>query len=251
MATNEEAALPQQNDTVKPTATQEFRRGFVDTMPLWLGVAPFGVAYALAARAGGLDVAQTMAMSLLVFAGASQFTAAGLFKAGVDGLTIVITTLIVNLRHILMTTSLAPGLRHLSWWQRAGLAFQVTDETYAVTVRRISQRESGPALLFGSNISLYSIWQASTVVGLLLGGAIPDPAALGLNLVFPLSFTVLLLPYLKSRPAVAAAAVSGIVALAGHILLEGRWYILIGAAAGCMVGAYMEARIELGTEEQQ
>ncbi len=237
------AATIERGETVsRPSAITEFRRGFIDTLPLWLGVAPFSVAYALAARTAGLDAAQTMAMSLLVFAGASQFTAAGLFASGANPFSIVLATLIVNLRQLLLTASLAPGLRHLNAWQRAGLAFQVTDETYAVTVRRISERLSGAGLLLGSNISLYFIWQLSTIAGLLLGGVIPNPASLGLNLVFPLSFSVLLMPYLRSRPQVAAALVSGVLALAAHLLLSGSWYILIGAVGGSLVGALLEGR---------
>lgn len=217
-------------------------RGFVDTLPLWIGAAPFGIAYALAARTAGLDPWQTLAMSLLVFAGASQFTAAGLFATGVGGLSIVLTTLVINLRHLLLTASLAPALRGLSLLQRAGLAFGVTDESYAVTVQRIVERQATPALLLGSNISLYVCWQLSTIAGMLLGGIIPDPAALGLHLVFPLSFTVLLLPYLRTRPAWVAAVVAGLVGLAMRLLVPGSWYILAAAIAGSVAGALAEER---------
>ena len=220
----------------------DLRRGFVDTLPLWLGAAPFGIAYALAARTAGLDAAQTLAMSLLVFAGASQFTAAGLFASGAGALSIVATTLIINLRHLLLTASLAPALRGVSALRRAGLAFGVTDESYAITVRHLLAGEAGPALLAGSNLSLYICWQLSTIAGLLVGGVIPDPASLGLSLVFPLSFTVLLLPYLTSRPAWIAALVAGVVGLGARLLLPGGWYILIAALVGSLAGALVEER---------
>lgn len=220
----------------------EFRTGFLDTMPLWLGVTPFGIAYALAARTAGLDAWQTMAMSLLVFAGASQFTAAGLFAGGVGSLSIVLTTLIINLRHLLLTASLAPALRSLSRRRRAGLAFAVTDESYAVSVRRLVDGQSGAALLLGASVSLYLCWQLSTIAGLLLGGIVPDLETWGLGLVFPLSFLVMLMPYLRSRPAWAAAIVAGGTALAGRLLLPGSWYILIAGIVGCVVGALLEER---------
>ena len=235
-------SAPVAGATIRPSGAVEFRRGFIDTMPLWLSVSPFGIAYALAAQRGGLDAFQTLAMSLLVFAGASQLTAAGLFANGVDGLSIVLTTLIVNLRHVLFTASLAPSLRHLSAWQRAGLAFQVTDESYAISVRRVTAGEAGPMLLLGANFSVYFIWQISTVVGLLLGGIIPASLAQGLELVFPLSFTVLMLPYLRTRPLWAAALTAGVLALAVKLLLPGTWYIMVGAIAGIIVGAALEER---------
>jgi 4-azaleucine resistance transporter AzlC len=220
----------------------DFVRGFIDTLPLWIGAAPFGIAYALAARAAGLDAWQTQGMSLLVFAGASQLTAAGLFASGAGALSIIFTTLVINLRHLLLTASLAPALRSLSLLRRAGLAFGVTDESYAVTVRRILEREASPALLLGSNVSLYICWQLSTIGGMLLGGIIPDPNALGLELVFPLSFTVLLMPYLRSRPAWTAAIVAGVVGLTMRLLTPGSWYLLAAAIAGSVAGALMEER---------
>jgi predicted branched-subunit amino acid permease len=80
----------------------DFWDGFFRTAPLWLGVAPFGAAYALAAREAGLSAPETIGMSLLVFAGSAQFAAAALFAGGAGSLAVLLTTLVVNLRHILM-----------------------------------------------------------------------------------------------------------------------------------------------------
>lgn len=236
------ALIEEQKQADAASRGSDFRRGFIDTMPLWLGAAPFGVAYALAAQTAGLTAAQTLVMSLIVFAGASQFTAAGMFAAGAGGLSIILTTFVVNLRHLLLTASIATRLRLLHPLQRAGLAFGVTDESYAVTVRRILAGEGGGALLLGANVSLYVCWQLSTIAGLLLGSVLPDPAALGLHLVFPLSFLVLLLPYLQARPGVVAAIVGGVVAIIGRLALPGSWYIMIAAIAGSLAGALTERR---------
>lgn len=225
----------------RTTTGKQFRAGFLDTMPLWLGVVPFGVAYAFAAQAAGLTAPQTVAMSLFVFAGASQLTAAGLFASGAPGLSIVAATIVINLRHVLLTATLAPALRSLSLMHRLALAFGVTDESFAISVKRITDRSAGPALLWGSNISLYVSWQFSTVAGLLLGGVIPDTTTLGLSLVFPLSFLVLLLPYLVSKPAWTAAIVAGVAALGARLLIPGSWYLVIGAVTGSVAGAVFEA----------
>ena len=114
----------------------ELRAGFVATLPLWLGAAPFGAIYAVSALAAGLSPAQTLAMSRFVFAGAAQFTAAGLFAAGVAPLTIVITTWIINARHLLLAASIAPYVREARPSTKALLAFQLTDESYAIGMRR-------------------------------------------------------------------------------------------------------------------
>jgi 4-azaleucine resistance transporter AzlC len=218
------------------------RAGFADTIPLWLGVAPFGAIYAVSARAAGLSPAQVLAMSLFVFAGASQFTAAGLFAAGATPITIVITTLVINARHALLAVSLAPFLRRARPTTKALLAFQLTDESYAIGMRRWLAGGGSVAYQFGSNISLYLIWQVSTVAGMLLGALIPDPAAYGLDLVFPLTFIGLLVPLLKDRVSGGVAVLAALLTLAGAMLLPGSWYILIAGIIASGVGAFLSRK---------
>jgi 4-azaleucine resistance transporter AzlC len=218
----------------------DFRAGFVATIPLWLAVAPFGAIYAVSALAAGLSPLQTLAMSLFVFAGASQFTAAGLFAAGVAPATIVITTLVINARHVLLAASVAPFVRHARPATKALLAFQLTDETYAIGMRRWLAGGGSVGYQFGSNISLYLIWQASTIAGMLLGALIPDPGAYGLELVFPLTFIGLLVPILKDRMSVAVAALAAALTIVSALLLPGSWYILIAGIVASGLGAFLK-----------
>ncbi len=223
-----------------PYTATDIWHGFLDTMPLWIGVAPFGVAYALAARTAGLDPWQTQGMSLLVYAGAAQFAGAGLFAVAANPFSIIFATLVINLRHLLMGATLAPFVRHLPWWQRAALAFPLTDESFAVSVRQVTARQAGPGRMVGAEVVLYAVWQVSTLLGLLFSGSIRDPTQFGLGLVFPLSFSVMLLPYLRSRPMVAAAAVGGLLSLVCHLLIPDKWYLLIGALGGSLTGMWLE-----------
>jgi 4-azaleucine resistance transporter AzlC len=215
-------------------------------MPLWLGVAPFGAIYAVSAMAAGLDWSQTLAMSLLVFAGASQFTAAGLFASGAAPFTIAITTLIINARHILLAASLAPFVRKAQPHTKALIAFQLTDESYAIGMRRWVEGTGSLAYQFGANISLYVIWQCSTVAGMVLGALIPDPAAYGLDLVFPLTFIGLLVPLLRERVSVSVALLAGALTIGGALLLPGSWYILIAGIVASGVGAILKSQNDNG-----
>lgn len=205
-------------------------------VPLWLGAAPFGVIYAVNALEAGLSPAQTIAMSLFVFAGASQFTAVGMFAVAAAPLAIVVTTLIVNARHLLLAASLAPYLRHLGLWARLGLSAQITDESYALGVREFLAGQSSPGFQLGANLSMYLIWQCSTLVGVLLGRVLPDPAAYGLDLVFPLTFIGLLVPLLRSRDSHLVAAVAAALTLAGALWLPGSWYILLAGLGASTAG---------------
>ncbi len=225
-----------------PSGRNDFKQGFISSLALWPGTASFGLAYALAALAAGLNPLAIQAMSLLVYAGGAQLTAAGLFATGVSGLSIVLTTLVINLRNLLFMVAVTPYLRTLNLFQRCLLAFGLSEESYALSIERMSTGQSTPFRLVGVNAGLYICWQASTLAGLWLGGRLTDPAVLNLSLVFPLSFSVLLMPYIKSRPALAAALVGGVLALSSKLLLGGSWYLLIGGLGGSLVGMLLEQR---------
>jgi 4-azaleucine resistance transporter AzlC len=242
MEANQPLATDHEPPTTNHTSRRAFRAGFVAMFPLWLGAAPFGAIYAVSAIAAGLSPAQTLAMSLLVFAGASQFTAAGLFASGVAPAPIIITTLIVNLRHMLLAASIAPFVKHEAPWFKALLAFQLTDESYAMGIRHFMQGTGSPAFQLGANVSLYVAWPLSTIAGIFLGALIPDPAAYGLDLVFPLTFIGLLLPLLRERASVLVAVIAGALALVGALTLPGSWYILVAGLAASGIGAYYEGK---------
>ncbi|HLW47467.1 MAG TPA: AzlC family ABC transporter permease [bacterium] len=217
------------------TTSTEFWDGFLQSLPLWMGVAPFGAVYALAARAAGLNAPETIGMSVLVYAGSAQFAAAALFAGGAGALAILLTTFIMNARHILMSASLAPPLRRYPALSRAGAAFVVVDESYAMSVSRVLGG-SGPTFLVGAGVSLYLAWLAGTAAGVAITLGLARPGSVGLDLVFPLSFFVLLLPYLEAPPERIAAVVAGGLGLASRLFLPGPWYLLIAAIGGMLAG---------------
>ena len=204
-------------------------------LPIWLGVVPFGLAYAVTARAAGLSVLETCLMSVLVFAGASQFSAAGLFAAGASGFSIVLTAFLLNVRHALYGLSLSKEVP-LRGVRRVAAAYFLTDEAYGVF---ITSREHSFAFLMGNELSLFFAWNVCTLVGALAGSVITDPGALGVDFVFPLSFLALLLPLLRSRVAIIVAVVSGALAFVVARVLPGGLSILLTGVAGSLLGAYL------------
>ncbi len=221
--------------------TADLRDGFIALIPLWLAAMPFAAIYAIQASLAGLSLAETQAMSLFVFAGASQFTAVTLLLAGASPLSIVLATLIVNLRHTLLAASIAPYLQGVGALGRAALAFQLTDESYALSIRRFREGSGSPAYLLGTNVSMYVCWQTGTLGGYLLGAAVPDPTRYGLDLLFPLTFLGLLVPMLSGRPAWAAALSAAALALAARAWIPGHWYLLFAGVGGSFVGAIFES----------
>ena len=112
-----------------------FARGFAALAPLWIGVVPFGLAYAVIARDAGLSVLETQALSVLVFAGSAQVSAVGLIGRGAGGLEIVLTTFLLNARHVLYGLSLGRSIR-LAGWRRPVVAYFLTDEAFGVVAAR-------------------------------------------------------------------------------------------------------------------
>ncbi len=127
-----------------PNASSEFWSGARDTIPVVVGAIPFGIIFGALAINAGLSVAATLGMSLFVFAGSSQFVAAGLVAQGAGILVIVLTTFVVNLRHALYSASLGPFLSRLPQRWLLPLGFWLTDETYAVVVQRYARRDDSP-----------------------------------------------------------------------------------------------------------
>lgn len=225
------------------------RQGFVETFVVWPGVAPFGMVYAVSALAAGLSFWETLGMSLIVFAGASQFTAVGLFGSGANPWSIIAATAIINARHLLLATSTASYIRRAPTWLRALVAFQLTDETYAVGIQHFAKNGGDAWYQFGSNLSLYVVWAASTITGALLGALIPNPGALGLDLIFPLTFIAFTVPMLRDRVNRVVAGLAALISVATAVLLPGSWYVLTAGILASAVGAIMARRMPEVTQE--
>jgi 4-azaleucine resistance transporter AzlC len=212
-----------------------FQRGFTAIAPLWLGVVPFGVVYAVIARDAGLSVVETQALSLFVFAGSAQFSAAGLFATGAGAVAIVLTTFLLNVRHVLYGLSLGRRLP-LGGWRRPAAAYFLTDEVFGVVAA--TPAPTFPYLL-GAELSLFLVWNLATLGGALLGAVIPDPAELGLDLVFPLAFLALLVPLARTRAEVVVALTSGVLAFAVAQVSSGGVPIVVTGVAGSVLGAWL------------
>jgi 4-azaleucine resistance transporter AzlC len=223
---------------------RDFARGCIAMAPLWVGVVPFGLAYAVLARDSGLSVVETQALSVFVFAGAAQVSAVGLVAAGAAGLEIVLTTFLLNARHVLYGLSLGRMTR-LDGWRRPVAAYFLTDEAFGVVVAR-EERSFG--FLLGAELSLFVTWNLSTLAGALLGSAIPDPQEIGVDLVFPLAFLALLVPLVRTRAELGVAVVAGAVAWATARELPGGVPILLAGVGGSLLGAVLTRKEPPATE---
>ncbi len=222
--------------------SRSFWAGVRADAPLLIAVFPFGMIYGALAINAGLGVLTAQAMSSVVFAGSSQFATAQLIHDHTPGLVIALTIVVINLRHMLYSASLAPYLKNLSLRWKVLLSYLLTDEAYAVTVLNYEQVGGVPAghwFFFGAGLALWSTWQVSTAAGIWLGASLPS--TLPLDFALPLTFIALVMPTLKDRPALASALSAGLVA----VLTFGLPYklgLVAAALTGITLGTVLEGR---------
>jgi 4-azaleucine resistance transporter AzlC len=218
---------------------RDVRSGLVAAAPLASGVVAYGLPYGVLARQAGLSLAESLLMSAFVFAGSSQFVAVGMW-ATASGLTIILATLVVNLRHMLMGASIAPYLREQSTPMKMLLSAGMVDEAYALAIQAYEEGRGSSGYFLGTSIAMWLAWLVSGAVGMLLGSAISDPARYGLDLVFPLAFMGLLATMIDSRTGLIVALVAGLTAVVGMIVLPGTWYVIIAGLLGATLGLLIE-----------
>jgi 4-azaleucine resistance transporter AzlC len=228
---------------IVPTRRGEFWAGFRATLPLVIGAIPFGIIFGALGVASGLSPAATIGMSLFVFAGSSQFIAAGLVAGQVGMVVIVFTTLVVNLRHALYSATLAPYVRHLSQKWLLPLGFWLTDETFVVVVTRYTQPDESPYkhwYYLGSAVFMYTNWQLGTLLGVIAGQAIPDLREWGLDFAMIVTFIGMLIPLITNRPLLLSAVVAGVSAVLLNGL-ENKLGLIVAALLGVAAGVLAEA----------
>ncbi|MCD6286836.1 MAG: AzlC family ABC transporter permease, partial [Anaerolineae bacterium] len=149
-------------------------RGVTRALPIVMGYVPIGFAYGVLAKQAGLSVFNAVAMSVLVYAGSAQLIGAGLFAAAAPALSIVATTFVVNLRHMLFSAALSP---YLKGWRKSALAifaYELTDETFAVHSVSFPDGVPSKAEVIAVNVTAQLSWLCGSWLGAVVGGLIKD-----------------------------------------------------------------------------
>lgn len=224
------------------TPRSAFFAGARDTFPLLVGAWPFGMIFGALAVTSGFSPLGAAATSAFVFAGSAQFIAVGLVAAGTPAAIIVLTTFVVNLRHMLYSATLAPHLSRLPVGWLVPLGFWLTDESFAVAATHFEDKDSRTKkhwYLLGSEIAMYLNWQVVTWIGIVAGQQIRDPQSWGLDFAMVVTFLGILVPMIKGRPMLAAALVAAGVALLANGLPH-QLGLLVAALFGIAAGVLAE-----------
>jgi 4-azaleucine resistance transporter AzlC len=189
----------------------ELRRGAVTAIPLAIAVGLFGVSFGvLSATSGGIGAVPAVIMSVTTFAGSAQFAAASVLAGGGQPFTAIVAALLLNARYLPIGVSVArylPGGPVRRFFQ----AQLVVDESWAIAAR--GEGRFDPHRLVGAGVVLWLAWVVGTIVGVIGGEALGDPAALGLDAAFPALFLALLAGQLGTRRSVTVAVLGGGIAI--------------------------------------
>lgn len=219
----------------------EFRAGLFLIFPAVLAVIPFALILGAAAVQKGLSPLETGLMSTLVFAGGSQFVAVDLWTDPAPWLALGFAALLVNLRYVLMSASIARKLKRFPRAGRALLVFFLADETWALSEKRAAEAPLTLWFFLGLVPVFYLNWVVWTVIGAVVGSAFQNPERLGFDFAFTAIFIGLAAGFWQGRRTGSVAAASAAASALTYLAVEGPWYVMAGAVAGIAVAALFPA----------
>jgi predicted branched-subunit amino acid permease len=217
----------------------EFMAGVRDISPVLLGTIPFGLVAGVAAISAGLTPLEGLALSLFAFSGIAQLITCQLVAVDSPVLVTVGAAFVVSLRLLMYSAALSPHLAHLDRRWRAGLAFLMTDQSFAMTMRIAAEpgRTNFHWHFLGAGATLYLAWQAAVALGIAVGAQVPPEWSL--DFAVTLTFIALLVPAVRTRADLAAAVVATAVALVAAGLPY-RLALVVAAIAGIAAGMAVE-----------
>jgi 4-azaleucine resistance transporter AzlC len=211
------------------------REGMIAAWPICLGYIAIGLAFGVIAGKAGLRPLEIGMMSLLVYAGSSQFIAAAMIGDGAGFLPVVLTTFAVNLRHLLMSSSLSAHLQNLSGARIGIFAYGVTDESFALNMARFSKGNWDWRTAIVVNQTTNLTWIASTIAGGVGGQFIPA-GAFGLDYALTAMFLCLLVFQIQQRLHILVAFISGTLAVVIALHIPGNYHIIAASAIAATAG---------------
>ena len=219
-----------------------FKEGLSAGWPICLGYLPIGMAFGVLAQKAGLTPLQIGLMSIMVFAGSSQFIAVSMLTAGASAPAIITTTFVVNLRHVLMSSALAVYLRAAHRGLLALYAYGVTDESFAVNLPRFNAGTWNLPRALVVNHAANLTWFISTVEGGVGGRFIPE-GALGIDYALIAMFICLLIYQIRRALHLITAVIAGLMAVGLALLIPGNTYIVMASIAAATAGVVIQRKI--------
>jgi 4-azaleucine resistance transporter AzlC len=215
-------------------------RGAFQALPIMLGYIPVGFAYGVLAQKAGISAFNTLLMSIVVYAGSSQLIAVGLISAGIAPLSIILTTFIVNLRHMLMSAALSPYFQNWRRFELAGFVFELTDETFALHSTRLIHLHAKKSETFAVNITAQIAWIFGSWLGIVGGRLIAEIEPFALDYALPAMFIALLVMQIKNHTQGWVAILAGVLSVVFYLVGFNQWHVIFATVIGASFGVFLE-----------
>jgi 4-azaleucine resistance transporter AzlC len=217
------------------TNLTSFKNGMIAGIPLAIGVATYGAVYGILTR-DVLTTPETILSCLMVYAGISQILALDMWQHPLPILTIILSTFVINLRHMLMTASVYPYIMQENKLFTYFSMFFVVDEGWALSMGEFAKGRARLGFLLGTGVINYVFWISSTMMGRTMGAFIPSPESIGIDFALTAVFITIGAAGFRGRKDVPIIGAALAAALVTEHFIDGKWYILAGGFAGSFVG---------------
>ncbi|MFD1174214.1 AzlC family ABC transporter permease [Oceanobacillus picturae] len=218
-------------------------KGIAAGFPIMLGYLPIAITYGVLAKQAGMSLTELTLMSVMVFAGASQFMGVNMIAVGAGALEIMIATFVLNFRHFVMSLSFMNRMRGIGLRWKLPLSLGLTDETFAVSALHPdkAKEEKGPWFYLALILTAYFSWIAGSFLGGVLGEVIPDQLSQSMGIALYAMFIGLLVPSVKKEWKVAIIAILAMLinGLCVELGMSSGWAIVLGTIIGGMSGIFL------------
>lgn len=225
---------------------EQIKAGIKAILPLCIGAFPFSFIVGAISINAGMNVLESVLWSFTVFAGSSQMVALGLIQSSASVLVIMLTTFVINLRHMLYSASISEHIKDYPLSLRALMAYGLTDEVYAASIRELEQVKEGRQWFYLAVMGGFWVnWVFADFLGALVGTSFPEISQYGLDFAMVAAFIAIVIPQVKSHECIVAA----IVATVTGVLLSGLPYSL-GLVVAAITGVYCGYRMDIAKEQR-
>lgn len=217
------------------------RKGITVGLPIMIGYLPIALTYGVLAKQSGMSLLELTLMSVMVFAGASQFMGANMIAVGAGAIEIITATFVLNFRHFVMSLSFMNNIRHFGFLQKIPLSLGLTDETFAVSSLHTKEAEKKYGVLFYGSlfITAYFSWVTGSLIGGVLGEIMPQQLSQSMGIALYAMFIGLLIPSVRKDIKVGLIAIVAMLinVICGQFMSDG-WSIVCGTVFGGLSGLY-------------
>ncbi|ROS04691.1 4-azaleucine resistance transporter AzlC [Sinobacterium caligoides] len=223
------------------------RAGLKAIFPLCVGAFPFSFIVGAISINAGMSVLESTLWSFFVFAGSSQMVALGLIQTSASILVIMLTTFVINLRHLLYSASMSEYMKDYPLPMRALMSYGLTDEVYASTISEMKEEKKGRHWFYLAAMGgFWFNWVFSNFLGAVIGSSFPEISQYGLDFAMVAAFIAIVIPQVKSHECIVAA----VVATATGLLLSDMPYSL-GLVVAAIVGVFAGYRMDIAKEKRE